>query len=121
MSEARDTGEQLIREMLPELADAITAPVNPRAFAAELPDMSIETLFGRLWGRPGLDRHSRSLVTIGILIGGGAADELAFHMKAALRNGVTRTELEEIVYHASGYAGFLAASQARQAGIRALD
>jgi 4-carboxymuconolactone decarboxylase len=78
-------------------------------------------LFGRLWGRPGLDRRSRSLVTIGILIGRGASDELAFHMKAAIRNGVTRTELEEIVYHASGYAGFPAASQARQAGIRALD
>lgn len=121
MSEAQATGVQVIRDMLPELADTITAPVDPQVFAAELPAMSIETLFGRLWGRPGLDRRSRSLVTIGILIGRGATDELVFHIKAALRNGVTREELEEIIYHASGYAGFPAASQARQAGIRALD
>lgn len=74
-----------------------------------------------MWVRPGLDRRSRSLVTLGILIAIQSSDEPRLHVAAALRNGLTRTELEEVVYHAACYAGFPAAGHAAKIGSEVID
>ncbi|MBA3054549.1 MAG: carboxymuconolactone decarboxylase [Sphingomonadales bacterium] len=89
------------------------------AFAPETGAIAFENIFARLWVRPGLDQRARSLLTLGILIGLRAEDELQIHMMVALANGVTMQELEEVVYHASGYAGFPAANVARRAAVAA--
>ena len=78
--------------------------------------MSLDHVFGSLWTRPGLGRRERSLVTLGALIAMRATDELRFHMPIALRNGLTVEEIEEVVYHLTGYAGFPAANAARAIG-----
>jgi 4-carboxymuconolactone decarboxylase len=78
--------------------------------------LSLDNVFGSLWTRPGLGRRERSLVTLGALIAMRATDELRFHMPIALRNGVTVEEIEEVVYHLTGYAGFPAANAARAIG-----
>lgn len=64
-----------------------------------------ENVWGALWTRDGLDRRSRSLATLAALIAIRAHDELRGHVRGALRNGLTRTEIVETVAHISGYAG----------------
>jgi 4-carboxymuconolactone decarboxylase len=83
-------------------------------------DIGVESIFGRLWTRDGLGRRERSLVTLGILIALRASDELAAHFKIARTNGLTDDELAEVIYHASGYAGFPAAATARNIAAKAL-
>jgi 4-carboxymuconolactone decarboxylase len=113
MSDAHTNGLDVFKEMLPGLVpDGITSLRDGR-FADELGDMSIDHVFGAVWTRPGLDRRSRSLVTLGALIALRATDELKFHFPIALRNGLSREEIEEVVYHMAGYAGYPAAATAR--------
>ncbi|KMS61409.1 carboxymuconolactone decarboxylase [Sphingobium baderi LL03] len=88
-------------------------------FAQEIGPIAFENVFARLWTRPGLDKRARSLLTLGILIGLRSEDELQIHMMIALANGLTMQELEEVIYHASGYAGFPAANSARRAAVTA--
>ena len=82
--------------------------------AGELGELSLEHVFGALWTRPGLDRRSRSLVTLGALIALRAGDELKAHFQIALHNGLTLEEIEEVIYHMTGYAGYPAAVSARK-------
>jgi 4-carboxymuconolactone decarboxylase len=116
MTDDREKGIQLVREMIPVAAADVEKGLPEGAFAHELPELSLVNVFGRLWARDGLDRRSRSLVTLGILIALGSTEELRIHFAIALQNGVTREELDEVVYHASGYAGFPAANTARIIG-----
>jgi 4-carboxymuconolactone decarboxylase len=67
----------------------------------------------------GLSRRDRSLVTLGILITLRASDELKFHFQIARSNGLTDEELAEVIYHASGYAGFPAANTAKSVAVEA--
>ena len=122
MTTPRDEGLAVLKEMLPDLfADHEgDASASARPFAPELGDQAMETVFARLWLRPGLDRRSRSLLTIGMLIGLGSHDELGIHFRIGLNNGLSVEELEEIIYHASGYAGFPAASTAAHVARQAL-
>jgi 4-carboxymuconolactone decarboxylase len=114
MPEKQADVRALVADMLSsEIAEAMAGPPDSAEFAGELGKLAYEYVFGQLWSRPGLDRRSRSLVTLGILIALRASDELNFHFPAALRNGLTRKEIEEVIYHASGYAGFPAAAAAR--------
>lgn len=71
-----------------------------------------ENVWGALWARPELDRRSRSLLTLAALTVLRAHDELRGHVRGALRNGLTRTEIVEAVAHVSGYAGAPAALSA---------
>lgn len=68
--------------------------------------------WGEVWSRPGLPRHTRSLVTIGILLALGREAELRMHIRACFNNGVTKDELKELFLHASLYAGLPAANAA---------
>lgn len=116
MDEARAAGLQAFRELMPGvLPDDVTSFRDGR-FADELTDLTLDHVFGVLWNRPGLDRRSRSLVTLGILIALRASEEMRFHFRIALQNGVTPEELEEVVYHSTAYAGYPAAVNAMTVG-----
>jgi len=93
--------------------DEMAAESSPN-FAQEMSKLAFENVFSKLWVRPGLDLRSRSLLTLGILIALRAHDELMVHVPIAIANGVTIQELEEVLYHATAYAGFPAANSARR-------
>ena len=62
-------------------------------------------VWGTLWNREALDRRSRSLVTIALLVAGGHGDELEAHVLGGLRNGLTPEEITEVVIHSGAYCG----------------
>ncbi len=80
--------------------------------APKLADISDAVLFGDVWERPGLSPRDRSLITITSLISLYRTNELPFHLKKALENGVTRDEIAEVITHLAFYAGWPCASTA---------
>ncbi|WP_245913235.1 carboxymuconolactone decarboxylase family protein [Mycobacterium kansasii] len=75
--------------------------------------MITRNVWGGIWTRPGLDRRSRSLITLTALIARGHhADELAMHLRAARRNGLTNDEIEELVLQLALYCGVAEANSA---------
>jgi 4-carboxymuconolactone decarboxylase len=107
MTNLRDDGLRVFRELLPGVLPDGDVDFSG-GFAPELIEV-----FGELWTREGLSRRDRSLVTLGILIALRSDQELKFHFKIARTNGLTDEELAEVIYHASGYAGFPAAATAK--------
>ena len=90
-------------------------PKSPSPFADIAPalgDYTDQVLFGDVWKRPGLSPRDRSLITVATLVAGYRINELPFHLKFALRNGVTRDELIETITHLAFYAGWPCASSA---------
>jgi len=95
------------------MTDTPTAPRNPFAdIAPALGAYTEEILFGEVWERPGLPKRDRSLITVATLVALYRINELPFHLKRALENGVTREELIELITHLAFYAGWPAASTA---------
>jgi 4-carboxymuconolactone decarboxylase len=82
---------------------------------AVVADLSLEFVFGKVWGREGLDRKQRSLVTIGVLIALRQTAELQNHFRVGLANGLTQVEIEEAIVQTVPYAGFPAAWAAARA------
>ena len=68
--------------------------------------------WGSIWTRPGLDRRSRSIVTLTALVALGHHEEFAMHLRAALRNGLTKEEIEEVLLQTAIYCGVPAANTA---------
>lgn len=116
MTSAYEAGKQLHAEMVrrPPMSQ------DSDVFGSEIQPLSWENVFGRLWTRPGLSRRDRSLITIAVLSTLRAEDELRLHFQIARRNGLSVAELEEVVYHLTGYAGFPAAATARRVAQEAL-
>jgi 4-carboxymuconolactone decarboxylase len=108
MTDVREQGLQVFSELLP----GVKVDLRDGKFGDELLEIGIDNVFGRLWARDGLSRRDRSLVTLGILIALRATDEVKFHFQIARSNGLTEDEIAEVIYHASGYAGFPAANTA---------
>ncbi|GGT96704.1 3-oxoadipate enol-lactonase [Streptomyces lateritius] len=104
-----DTGLKLRREIL---GDAHVDQVLQDGFAADLQSLVTRYAWGELWSRDGLDRRTRSCVTLAALITGGHLDALADHTRAALRNGLTPDEIAEVVLQTSVYCGLPAAESA---------
>ncbi len=107
-----------MRELLPGAVADDT--LRNGKFGDELLEIGVDNIFGRLWAREGLSRRDRSLVTLGILIALRATDELRIHVQIARTNGLTEDEIAEVIYHASGYAGFPAAATAKNVAVKAL-
>jgi 4-carboxymuconolactone decarboxylase len=80
--------------------------------APALADYSDRVLFGDVWKRPGLSPRDRSLVTVATLVALYRTNELPFHLKRALDNGVTREELIELITHLAFYSGWPTANTA---------
>jgi 4-carboxymuconolactone decarboxylase len=68
--------------------------------------------WGEVWSRPGLDRRTRSVITLSVLTALGRREELAMHLRGAVRNGLTPEEIREVLIHVSVYAGVPAANAA---------
>lgn len=81
-------------------------------FTSGFQDFISRYAWGEIWNRPGLDRRSRSIITLTTLIALGHLNELSFHIPAALRNGLTTEEISEIILQCSIYAGVPAANSA---------
>jgi 4-carboxymuconolactone decarboxylase len=120
MTDVRETGLNVFRELLPGIIPEEDVDLPRGGFADELFEISVDNVFGRLWGREGLSRRDRSLLTLGMLIALRATDELAIHFKIARTNGLTDDEIAEVIYHSSGYAGFPAAATANRIAGEAL-
>src|SRR6266481_2848952 len=82
------------------------------AIAPALADYTDQVLFGDVWKRPGLSPRDRSLITVASLVALYRTNELPFHLKRALQNGVTRDELVELITHLAFYSGWPTASSA---------
>ncbi|MFF8277934.1 alpha/beta fold hydrolase [Streptomyces lateritius] len=104
-----DTGLKLRREIL---GDAHVDQVLQDGFGADLQSLVTRYAWGEVWSRDGLDRRTRSCVTLAALITGGHLDALADHTRAALRNGLTPDEIAEVVLQTSVYCGLPAAESA---------
>ncbi|MFE7394119.1 carboxymuconolactone decarboxylase family protein [Streptomyces sp. NPDC057582] len=74
--------------------------------ASKLADLTDQVLFGDIWERGGLSARDRSLVTVAALIALYRTDQLGFHLKLALENGLSRDELSEAITHLAFYAGW---------------
>lgn len=82
------------------------------AFDAEFQDLITRYAWGEIWMRPGLPRHTRSLITIALMIALNRAEELRLHLRAAANNGVTAKEIQELLLHCAIYCGIPAANSA---------
>jgi 4-carboxymuconolactone decarboxylase len=80
--------------------------------APKLAELTDDLLFGDIWERPGLSKRDRSLITVATLVALYRTNELPFHLKRAIENGVTRDELVELITHLAFYAGWPSAMTA---------
>ena len=96
------------------LGDAhVDAALNRRtALTHEFQDLLTRYAWGEIWDRPGLPRHTRSLLTIAMLVALNRPEELRLHIRAARNNGVTPDEIKEVLLHAAVYCGLPAANAA---------
>jgi 4-carboxymuconolactone decarboxylase len=83
-------------------------------FNAEFQDLITRYAWGEIWTRPELDRKTRSLVAIGMMVAMNRSEELQLHLKAALKNGVTRAQIKEVLLQSAIYCGVPAANHAFQ-------
>lgn len=85
---------------------------NLTEFNADFQNFISRYAWGEVWSREGLSRHTRSLITMAVLLGLGRDDELKMHIRASFNNGVTVDELKELFLHCSLYAGLPASNHA---------
>ncbi len=120
MSDLHDEGMKTRREVLgDEHVESAIAGTTP--FTAAFQDLITRYAWGEIWSRPGLDRRTRSCITLTALIALGHERELAMHVRAALRNGVTPAEIEEVILQSAIYCGVPAANSAFAIAQRVLE
>jgi 4-carboxymuconolactone decarboxylase len=103
-----------------ERAADMREAIGKDAFGSAMLALAVGFSFGAVWTRPGLDRKQRSLVTLGILIGLRQTEEFKNHVRIGLTNGLTVSEIEEVLIQAAAYAGFPAAHVAGNAAAQVL-
>lgn len=109
--EKRDRGMEIRREVLgDEHVDAAIARTT--SFTEDFQDLITRYAWGEIWARPGLDRRTRSCMTLVALVASNRLEELAMHVRAALRNGLTPAEIKEVLLHCAVYCGVPAANSA---------
>lgn len=109
--ETYDRGMVVRREVLgDEHVDRANATIDPTT--SDFQDLITRYAWGDIWTRPGLDRRTRSVITLTALVAHGHFDELAMHLRAAQRNGLTRAEVSEVLLQTAIYCGVPAANTA---------
>jgi 3-oxoadipate enol-lactonase/4-carboxymuconolactone decarboxylase len=109
--EVYDAGMMVRREVLGDAhVDRATAAADE--LTSDFQELITRYAWGSIWTRPGLDRRSRSMITLTSLVAHGHWEELAMHVRAALRNGLTREEIREVLLNAAIYSGVPAANSA---------
>ena len=97
------------------------AEARTDAFTAEFQDLLTRYAWGEIWSRPGLDRRMRSAITLTALVAQGHWDELALHVRAAARNGLSNDEIKEVLLQSAIYCGVPAANHAFAVAQRVLE
>jgi 4-carboxymuconolactone decarboxylase len=120
MSDRQDEGMNARREVLGD-EHVDRAVERTTDFTADFQELITRYAWGEIWTRPGLDRRMRSAITITALVAGGNHDELALHVRAALRNGLSEDEIKEVLLQSAIYCGVPAANSAFAIGQRVLD
>ncbi|NDZ81348.1 4-carboxymuconolactone decarboxylase [Streptomyces sp. SID10853] len=106
-----DAGVKVRREVLGDAhVDRVEAAAD--GFTADFQELITRYSWGEIWTRDGLDRRTRSVVTLTALVAGGHPQELASHVRAALRNGLTPAEIKEVLLQTAVYCGVPAANSA---------
>jgi 4-carboxymuconolactone decarboxylase len=115
-----ERGMEVRREVLgDEHVDAAAARTTD--FTADFQDLITRYAWGEIWTRPGLDRRTRSCMTLIALVALNRMDELGMHVRAARRNGLTREEIKEVLLHSAIYCGVPAANAAFAVAQHVLD
>jgi 4-carboxymuconolactone decarboxylase len=116
---AHERGTRARREVLGDehVDDAIARTTE---FTADFQDLITRYAWGEIWTRPGLDRRTRSAITLTALIALGRFDELAMHVRAARRNGLSDDEIKEVLLQSAIYCGVPAANSAFAVASRVL-
>lgn len=91
---------------MPESKEHSTAQKLVGDFAPKLAELTDGVLFGDVWERPELSKRDRSLATVAALIANGNTEQLPGHLKRAKENGLSETELAEVIIHLAFYAGW---------------
>ncbi|HLL65428.1 MAG TPA: 4-carboxymuconolactone decarboxylase [Micromonosporaceae bacterium] len=119
MTDRYDEGMAVRRQVLGD-AHVDRAVAAADGFTADFQSMITRYAWGEVWSRPGLDRRTRSCITVAMLAALRAEDELVLHLRAARRNGVTVAELQEVLLQVAIYAGVPAANTAFAVAARVL-
>ena len=113
-------GMQVRREVLGD-AHVDRAIERTTDFTADFQNLITRLAWGEIWSRPGLDRKTRSAITLTAMVALGRDEELAMHVRAALRNGLTPDEIKEVLLHATVYCGVPAGNAAFAIAQRVLE
>ena len=108
---AYDRGMKVRREVLGD-GHVDRAIGRTTEFTADFQDFITRYAWGEIWTRPGLNRKTRSYITLTALVALGSLDELELHVRAAVRNGLTEREIGEVFLHSAVYCGVPAANSA---------
>src|SRR5581483_6127240 len=118
--ELHDDGMQTRREVLGD-AHVDRAVERTTEFTAPFQEFITRYAWGSVWSRDGLDRRTRSAITLAVLTALGRENELEMHVRAALRNGLSEEEIGEVLLHTAVYAGLPAANAAFAVAQRVLN
>ncbi|MDQ3507220.1 MAG: 4-carboxymuconolactone decarboxylase [Actinomycetota bacterium] len=110
-AERREEGMKVRREVLGD-AHVDRAVSRTTDFTADFQDFITRYAWGEVWTRPGLDRRTRSAVTLAATLALGKIEEFEMHVRAARRNGLTVDEIKEVILHSAVYCGVPAANAA---------
>jgi 4-carboxymuconolactone decarboxylase len=102
----------LVRRAVLGDAHVDRATKNRNAFNEDFQDLITRYAWGEIWDRPGLPRHTRSLLTIAMMVALNRTEEFKMHVRAAFNNGVTRDEIKEVLLQTAIYCGVPAANSA---------
>jgi 4-carboxymuconolactone decarboxylase len=120
VSDEHERGMKVRREILGD--DHVDAAVERTSdFTADFQDLITRYAWGEIWTRSGLDRRTRSAITLTALVAQGRFEELAMHVRAALRNGLTEDEIKEVLLQSAIYCGVPAANSAFAVAQRVLE
>jgi len=111
LSDKKQSGMEVRRAVLGD-AHVDRAEASRTPLTDEFQDLITRYVWGEIWTRPGLDRRTRSCITVAMLVALNRHEELALHMRAAITNGVTVDELKEILLQTAVYCGVPAANAA---------
>jgi 4-carboxymuconolactone decarboxylase len=110
-NQRHEKGMQVRRAVLGD-AHVDAAQANRTAFNEEFQSLITRYAWGEVWDRPGLPRHTRSLLTIAMMVALNRPDELKMHLRAARNNGVTVDQIKEVLLQTAIYCGLPAANNA---------
>jgi 4-carboxymuconolactone decarboxylase len=120
MTDEHDRGMEVRREVLGD-EHVDRAVERTTEFTKDFQDLITRYAWGEIWTRPGLDRRTRSAITLTALIARGHFEELPLHVRAARRNGLSDDEIKEVLLQSAIYCGVPAANSAFAIASRVLE